>query len=268
MFTIIQPFVASMVRQAITTAAGYLVAAGLIQANQVQTFVAACLLFGGIAWSLWQKINTPDMLGRLSARAADKSRNAKKAWVGSVLQQSPLIIAGFVVLSLLAPKAEAQVRWPWEPAPVAKPKAKKVPLAEPVHRMDAGLVSLITGGANPLDQLWAGIQAATLEDLQYAKALADAIPDNPAARARSVCWAAWIKVLSQQTSAAATINGAPPKASLFTKFEQLAQVAENLQPMSEFHIACAPVAQAMKLQLSQFVLAVVGGGLSLAKFVP
>lgn len=52
---LMKPFVTAFVRHALTTAAGALVADGLIMSNQTNNFVGAGLFLVGIAWSWWQK---------------------------------------------------------------------------------------------------------------------------------------------------------------------------------------------------------------------
>jgi hypothetical protein len=126
-----------------------------------------------------------------------------------------------------------------------------------------------TAGGVSIDALWANIQKAQVTDLQYAQALAKAV-GSPGATARAACWGAWVTLLQQQQGATAGANGAPlgpvPDPSLFTKFEQLAEVVDSLQPNSPFMIACSPVATAAKMNVLQLVTTVVGGVASLGTF--
>jgi hypothetical protein len=126
----------------------------------------------------------------------------------------------------------------------------------------------------PIDtpaQLWAKIKSASRADLLYAKALADSA-DTPGAKARANCYGAWVKVIDQQTGALPGADGKPigepPDPHIFTTFEQIAQTSDNLQPNSEFMIACAPVAQALRLRFVDFIGKVISGGIGLNLFVP
>jgi hypothetical protein len=47
--------VGSFVRHLLTTAGGYLVSRGLLDASQVEPFAGAVLIIGGIVWSIIQK---------------------------------------------------------------------------------------------------------------------------------------------------------------------------------------------------------------------
>jgi hypothetical protein len=47
--------IGSVVRHLLTTAGGYLVSRGLIDASQVEPLAGSLLIVGGIVWSIWQK---------------------------------------------------------------------------------------------------------------------------------------------------------------------------------------------------------------------
>jgi hypothetical protein len=119
------------------------------------------------------------------------------------------------------------------------------------------------------DELWMKIQSASVNDLTYAKALADSI-GSPGAKLRSTCYAAWITVIDQaQGTGLKDAKGdalTRPDPALFTTFEQLADVADNLQPTSPFMVACAPAWTALKMTAAQFISAAVTGTTTLATF--
>lgn len=52
---LMKPFVTAFIRHGLTTAAGALVADGLLMSNQTNDFVGASFFMIGIAWSWWQK---------------------------------------------------------------------------------------------------------------------------------------------------------------------------------------------------------------------
>lgn len=118
-----------------------------------------------------------------------------------------------------------------------------------------------------VQQLWQKIVVANLADLQYAKALADAA-GTPGGKMRSACYAALIAV-NQQANGAGLKDASgnpitPPNPAVVTGFEQAEQVVEALQPTSNLVVACAPVANALKLSVAQVLAMAVTGGASLA----
>lgn len=108
----------------------------------------------------------------------------------------------------------------------------------------------------------AKLKDVALVDIQYAKALADAI-GTPRSKIRATCYGAWIKVIQQSQGLTAGDGGkplgAPPDPSLFTHFEQGVEVIDNLQPDSEFMVACQPAANLLKQSIFQFIATAVGG---------
>jgi hypothetical protein len=292
MFDLFMPFIGSMLRHALTLCAGYLVAAGLLPAAQANGFVGACLLFAGIGWSLWNKLNRPEVLAKLQQRQMTQNVQAKQAQamafdkVFNAAGAAMITFAVIVGLAVAPSPASAQVPWFWS-SPVAKPKprVKKTgtrPQLITVEPMKVGLSSLLPQvsvtlpSQSPADALWASISKVALDDLQFAKALADGInPQTNASQARSACYGALVTLIVQQSSAAAALQGglgapaapvpAAPHTAAITKFEQLAQLSDALQSGSPIQVACAPVAQAMRLQFAQFLTQIAAGGLSLGK---
>ena len=106
------------------------------------------------------------------------------------------------------------------------------------------------------------LKDVSLVDIQYAKALADAI-GTPRSKIRSTCYGAWIKVIQQSQGLTAGEGGKPlgplPDPSLFSHFEQSVEVIDNLQPDSEFMVACQPAATLLKQSIFQFIATAVGG---------
>lgn len=245
-----RPFAAGLLRHVLTAVAGALVSKGVLQSSQVESFIGAAFLFAGILWCWGQKVLMPEIIAKLNEHSHDKVLKAKEAHVertfGGFPTSTGAMIAVCVCVGVLVAGASA----------TSYAQQQKRPLLTRVQQ----------AVSQPQQSIMERLRTASLEDLQYAKALADAA-NTPQSQARSKCWAAWIRILAPQTSAEAA-EMALPKARLFTNFERISQVAENLQPMSEFHIACAPVAQGMRLNIGQFVLTILGGGVSLATLVP
>jgi hypothetical protein len=117
------------------------------------------------------------------------------------------------------------------------------------------------------DELWRKIMAANAADLQYAKALADSIGSGPA-RQRAACYEALIVTIGQaQGVSLKDVNGnalTPPDPHVFSSFEQIAEVAEALQPAGPLMAACAPAWTALKLSALQFFTLAVSGAAGLA----
>jgi hypothetical protein len=117
------------------------------------------------------------------------------------------------------------------------------------------------------EQLWKKIQAAKAADLRYAKALADSV-GSPGAKLRSACYGAWIVTIEQvQGTGLKDTSGnapTPPEPHAFSSFEQLAEVADALQPTGPLMAACAPAWTALRLTAVQFFTLAVSGAVGLS----
>jgi hypothetical protein len=130
-----------------------------------------------------------------------------------------------------------------------------------------GAIPKSHGGIATPEELWQRIQAANAADLKYAKALADAV-GSPGGKLRSACYGAWITTIEQaQGVGLKDAAGNPlvqPDPHLFSSFEQLAEVAETLQPAGPLMAACAPAWTALKLSATQFFTMAVTGAVGLS----
>src|SRR6266436_1280391 len=162
----------------------------------------------------------------------------------------------FILILLLAPSlasAQGKTRLP-DPLKVAAEfggavaQPARVPIAKP-------------------DELWKKIQAANAADLRYAKALADSV-GSPGAKLRSACYGAWIVTIEQAQGVGLqdTSGNAPtpPEPHVFSSFEQLAEVADALQPTGPLMAACAPAWTALRLTAAQFFTLAVSGAVGLS----
>ena len=115
--------------------------------------------------------------------------------------------------------------------------------------------------------LWKKIQAANAADLRYAKALADSV-GSPGAKERAACYGAWIVTIEQTQGAGlkdASGNAlTPPEPHAFSSFEQLAEIADALQPTGPLMAACAPAWTALRLSAVQFFTLAVSGAVGLS----
>ncbi|HMA72995.1 MAG TPA: hypothetical protein VKP67_16170 [Xanthobacteraceae bacterium] len=153
--------------------------------------------------------------------------------------------------------------------------APSLALAQAKPRLPDPLkVAAELGGAIPKpaavatpEDLWKKIQAANASDLKYAKALADSV-GSPGAKLRSACYGAWITTIEQaQGVGLKHANGnalTQPEPHVFSSFEQLAEVAETLQPTGPLMAACAPAWTALRLTAIQFFTMAVSGAVGLS----
>jgi hypothetical protein len=160
---------------------------------------------------------------------------------------------------------------------VAQSKPASYP---PPHAAEGGLGNPLKiaerGGAMPKraamqiatpDELGRKIMAANAADLRYAKALADSVGSG-AARQRAACYAALIVAIEQaQGAGLKDANGnalARPDPHAFSSFEQLAEVADTMQPTGSLMAACAPAWTALKLSAFRFFTLAVSGAAALS----
>lgn len=195
---------------------------------------------------------------------------AKDGDVAATVKQTlPLVIAAIAVATIGFGGSPAQAqsardaRAPRHPPQAAAP-ALTGNIVNDVQSALAG-----TKVAQPLspDALWQKIVNASVPDLTYAKALADNV-GSAGSKLRSVCYAAWIAAVEQaQGTGLKDAGGNPltkPDPALFTLFEQVAEVADNLQPTSPFMAACTPAANAFRMTVAELVTMTVTGAASLA----
>lgn len=122
-------------------------------------------------------------------------------------------------------------------------------------------------GNRGLQDLLGALDAKLLPDLKYAKLLADKAGN----KITGECWTTWIAIIESRQSAVQDDKGQPiemPDPALISRFEQLIELRNQLQPTSDFTVKCAPVAQMVKRDLLSFVGMVLGGGVGLAALVP
>jgi len=169
-----------------------------------------------------------------------------------------ILTLALALITAASPAARAQQR---QPVQLPCDPLHLVPNCKPV----AGPAG--SAGELSPDELWKKIQSATATDLKYAKALADNIA-SPGAKLRSACYAAWITTIEQsQGVGLKDASGNPltqPDPHVFAAFEQLAEVAETLQPTGPLMSACAPAWTALKLTAAQFFTMAVNGAVGLS----
>jgi hypothetical protein len=121
-------------------------------------------------------------------------------------------------------------------------------------------------GDLPFDLLQA-LDVKLLPDLQYSLLLAKATKNAITAN----CYDAWIAIIQVQQTAVQDASGVAipvPTPHIITDFERLVEIRNMLQPDSPFMTACSPVANMVKVDVTNFIGLVVGGGASLSALVP
>jgi hypothetical protein len=119
---------------------------------------------------------------------------------------------------------------------------------------------------NLVSRTIAKIQTAALDDLQIADAIAQAQGD---AIAHS-CWAAWINFIKQEQSVLNPGGKAVvlPTLHLLTDFQRARSVLQALQPTSPLTVACAPLANAVKMDVVQLLTTAASGVLLQGMLLP
>lgn len=112
-----------------------------------------------------------------------------------------------------------------------------------------------------LNLLLTQLQKVSLQDLQTAKADADAQKDAVA----SACYAQIIALVTNQQSALKAQQNLPD-VHVVTTFQQVRDFALALRQGSPLSTACAPLANEVKMDVLNFVAGVTAGSLSLASF--
>lgn len=112
-----------------------------------------------------------------------------------------------------------------------------------------------------LNLLLTQLQKVSLQDLQTAKADADAQKDAVA----STCYAQIITLVTNQQSAL-KVQKDLPDVHIVTTFQQVRDFALALRQGSPLSTACAPLANEVKMDVLNFVAGVTAGSLSLASF--
>lgn len=72
----LKPILAGIVRHALTTAGGALVAGGYMQSSQTADFIGGGMVIAGIAWSWWQKEGQAEVADLLKKVMAKKTTSA------------------------------------------------------------------------------------------------------------------------------------------------------------------------------------------------
>lgn len=155
---------------------------------------------------------------------------------------SLLILAALIAANVLLPSSRAHA------TPLKLHATRRT--ASPRQKLSLNLNLLLTQ-----------LQKVSLQDLQTAKADADAQKDAVA----SACYARIITlVTNQQAALKAQID--LPDVHVVTTFQQVRDFALALRQGSPLSTACAPLANEVKMDVLNFVAGVTAGSLSLASF--
>jgi hypothetical protein len=169
-----------------------------------------------------------------------------------------ILIAAFLCSTFLASAAQAQTK----KQPIDLGQKIKTDL-ENTFTQTSGVKATGDLGFDILKML----DAKLLPDLQYAKGLADANGN----KLTSACWQAWMDVITTNETAVKKPDGTaadPPDPHLVTDLERAIDIRNALQPSAPFMVACSPVANLIRTDVTNFIGQVISGGLSLTKLVP
>ena len=111
-----------------------------------------------------------------------------------------------------------------------------------------------------LNQLHQKLQQVTLADLEAADKIALA-HGNQISHA---CWQAWMTEIKADLNANLGPDGKPidiPSPHLIVDFERMIDLSNALQPNSAFSVACAPLAQQVKMNMFNLIGAAAAGSL-------
>jgi hypothetical protein len=165
-----------------------------------------------------------------------------------------------LLCALAATPVLAQTKEKIVPAP--KPSAVALP-CDPLNLLP-GCVSAagVTNNAGNSGDLWAKIVAASIPDLTYAQALANAAA-TPGSKLRAACYSALL-IANQQASGANLVgpDGKPltkPSPAVVTMLEQGAEVLDDLQATAPVMAACAPAANAAAQSVTQLLNTLLAG---------
>lgn len=145
-------------------------------------------------------------------------------------------------------------------------QVKLKPLTGDLGR-DLGITRNAPTSADPLQNIIGALDAKLLPDLLYAKTMADA----SGSKVTAPCYGAWIDLINVRQKAVTGTDGQPipfPDPGIISRFEQIVELRNALQPDSSFMIACSPVASMVKKDIVGFIGLVISGGAGLATLVP
>jgi len=273
-----KPWLAQAARDGLRTVGTALMSYGVIKDGAgLNAFVGAGMTLAGLGWGWWTTGGAQQMAGLLkkltaTATHADAVKVAEvlppRAAVDTAVKASSaasvvakVLIAAFVLSAFLAvPSAHAQVR---------KPALTGNPIADIKTNFEKTTGVKATGDI-PFDLLKA-LDKALLPDLQYAQKLAVAT----GSKVTAPCYGAWIDMINTQQTAVQTKNAdgtatdmPTPDPHLVTDFERMVELRNALQPDSPFMTACSPVANMVKMDVTNFMGIVISGGAGLATLVP
>lgn len=111
------------------------------------------------------------------------------------------------------------------------------------------------------------IQAVVLPDLQYASAIAHAHNDAIS----YACWDAWAGIIQAEQAALTDESGKPidpPTIHIITDIQRVININNALNPTSPLAVACAPLANKVKLDVLALITQVAAGTLASGLLIP
>jgi hypothetical protein len=262
--------------KAVGWAAGALLTVGFLQPNQETQFetIGASIVVAalGYAWSWWNTRGKAAVLAELakahgvappgaSIAAASNAIQAKisTASVVPTAAGAAKIVGALLLAVLVLHTAPAMAQTKKTAARAVETSTSGVP-CDPLSLIPGCTpttvsTALTTNSAN-LQMIWNEIVSATQADLNYAEALAVNV-NSPGSKLRATCYAALITA-NQQANGMTLKNadGTPmvaPNPAVISKFEQAAELVDNLQATAPVMSACAAAANAVAQSTTQFL---------------
>lgn len=211
------------------------------------------------------KMNAAGIAPVTTVEIAAKSPTLTTADVAKTVDKMPPAIQATVIKVALAGLLLAGLAYSGDA------RAQGLKLVKPTGNIAADIAAA-TGKApatssDPIANIIGALDAKLLPDLQYAKAMADA----SGSKVTAPCFGAWIDLINVRQKSVTGADGQPlpfPDPGIISRFEQIVELRNALQPDSAFMIACSPVASMVKKDIVGFIGIVISGGAGLATLVP
>lgn len=218
------------------------------------TAAPALLTLGSMGWSIYSHWNMKKVPETSTAIATPTALpvGSTVSINGAIAKVAAALLIGFVALHA-APAMAQTKKLPAVSNSAGLPcdPLSLIPGCTPTVASQ----SLATSSAN-LQTIWNEIVSATQADLTYAKAMADNVA-SPGSKLRSTCYAALITANAQANGMTLkNADGTPmiaPTPAAISKFEQAAELIDNLQATAPVMSACAAAANAVAQSTTQFL---------------
>ena len=277
-----------VIKKGLLVAGTSLAGHGIINSNQLETFVSVGMVLVGLGWSFWNDYGKAIVLSQLEVLKAKSLAQAEKMKQSGI---APVTANQIAAQSSTLTSAEVTKTVATLP-PAVQATVAKVALVAIVlscflagdpgqaqaqtRKLTGNIVNdLAAASSTPRPAMTGAVvtdvqnffNARLLPDLQYAQKLAMASKNSITAD----CYQAWIDIITTQQTAVKNTDGTDipmPDPHIITEFEKIVELRNALQPESTFMVKCSPVASMVKKDIAGFIGIVISGGAGLATLVP